>query len=215
MFGILFLKNYWKDQDVFVLGGGPSLENVDLDPLQDYRVIGCNDAYRYGNSIVDLLFFGDIKWWDYHKSQIGLDFDGLIATNVPEGEYQKVVEVDGVLTLPRTTQGFHRHSIGWNGNTGAAAINLALVMGARRIYLLGFDMQLDEKGRSNWHRNPLDNPTEETYERYMHAISVHLHQIPEKWPGVEIVNLNPQSLLECFPKSTMEEVLAREHQIAG
>ena len=48
----------WKDQTAFILGGGPSLKDADLDLIHDRRVIGVNNAYQLG-SWVDVCWFGD------------------------------------------------------------------------------------------------------------------------------------------------------------
>jgi len=41
----------------------------------------------------------------------------------------------------------------WNQCSGWAGLNLALNLGAKRIFLLGFDMRFGEDGESNWHEN--------------------------------------------------------------
>ena len=48
----------WKGQTVFILGGGPSLNEANLDLIHDRRVIGVNNAYQLG-SWVDVCWFGD------------------------------------------------------------------------------------------------------------------------------------------------------------
>jgi hypothetical protein len=196
----------WGLQPVFVVGGGPSLSSFShWDWVKRGRAIGCNDAYLLGPKVIDLLFFGDPDWVRYHKDSLR-SFPNPIATNSA-----KVAKMDLPFTvhvLPRAKRGFHTDAIGWNGNTGISAINLALCLGAKQIYLLGFDMQLDEQGRSNWHPNNLTHPTPAHYERYLEQAE-HC-KWKKKWPGASILNLNPQSRLGVFEKAAWEEVFGYE-----
>jgi hypothetical protein len=83
-------------------------------------------------------------------------------------------------------------------------------MGAGRIFLIGFDMGFGPEGESNWHPNPLDDVKTFHYQRYMDEIQRTLSDITIKWPEVEIVNLNPDSKMECFPKKSWEVFLKEE-----
>jgi len=48
----------WKDGIAFILGGGPSLNDVDFDLIKNRRIIGVNNAYQLGDW-VDVCWFGD------------------------------------------------------------------------------------------------------------------------------------------------------------
>jgi hypothetical protein len=195
------LQPVWQDEDVFVLGGGPSVGAFPMSRLEGRKVVGCNDAYRFGESVVDVLVFGDIKWYRYHQTIPEFQaFKNPIITN-----HKKLKDEDGIIWGPREEHGFHRHAIGWNGNTGSAAINVALLLGAGRIFLLGFEMAKGHAGKSNWHPNPLDNPGETHYTRYKDEMSKTVHMIVDKWPGVKVINLNPNSTMDVFPKMSWEE----------
>ena len=69
--------------------------------------------------------------------------------------------------MERRSRGLHFNALGWNYNTGAVAINLALLLGAAKINLLGFDMQLGKAGNSNWHENILDKPDKKVYSKFI------------------------------------------------
>ncbi len=49
------IPKIWNKSTVFIIGGGPSLLDIDLSLLHDKRVIGVNQAYKLGNWI-------DILW---------------------------------------------------------------------------------------------------------------------------------------------------------
>jgi len=194
------LQEIYKGKDVFILGSGPSVKRFSLHRLKEQIVIGCNNAYLFGTDIVDVLIFGDVDWWNFHKDKPALrGFQNPIITN-----NEKLRNEPGITWAPRQAEGFHKYAIGWNGNTGSAAINLALLLGAARIFLIGFDMQLTD-GRSNWHRNDIDDVTPGHYERYLGCMKQSLSQLYKNWPQVEITNLNPNSAMDLFPKATWEE----------
>ncbi len=48
----------WKDGTAFILGGGPSLNEVNFDLIKNERVIGVNNTYRLG-AWVDVCYSGD------------------------------------------------------------------------------------------------------------------------------------------------------------
>lgn len=90
-------------------------------------------------------------------------------------------------------------------NSGYAAINLAVHLGAKRILLLGYDMRL-ENGRSNWHDElrPFASPS-----LYEQSMLPHFATLVEPLGklGVEVVNCTPGSALDAFPKATLEDAL--------
>ena len=200
------LQPIWQGEDVFVLGGGPSVNAFPMSRLERPKVVGCNNAYLFGESIVDVLVFGDTKWYDHHKEKLAFkSFSNPKITN-----HKKLKNEPGLIWAPREQHGFHRHALGWNGNTGSAAINVALLLGAGRVLLVGFDMRLNAEGESNWHPNPLDSPGPVHYTRYMNSMGESLPMIVDKWPGVEIINLNLHSAMGLFPRRSWEEVFGGE-----
>jgi hypothetical protein len=96
----------------------------------------------------------------------------------------------------------------WNFDSGGAAINLAVQLGTKRIILVGYDMRSGPNGEKRWHgehTKPNDRETNQPYDRFLSAYG----QIAEdaKRLGVEIVNANPWSALDKFPKASVEDLL--------
>jgi hypothetical protein len=106
--------------------------------------------------------------------------------------------------MGRSSQGLHRNSLGWNRNTGAGAVNLALLLGARRVFLLGFDMHLSG-GRPNWHNQLIDKPDKNCYVRFAKDFKYVARDLPIKFPGCEVINVTDDSDLNCFPKVGTKE----------
>ena len=196
----------WPGNTAYIVGGGPSLEGFDWDLLKDKRVIGCNDAYLLGEDIVDVCCFGDWQWWnEYHKEGFK-KYGGLKVTCCVElvgNEEDKNIHVmrrepRGVWNIPG--------KVGWNGHTGAMAINLAAIFGASKIVLLGFDMKLKE-GKSNWHENSKDLPNADVFKQFIGTSGIVGTGMKKVFPNVEVLNANPDSAWNLFPKVELKEVL--------
>lgn len=92
------------------------------------------------------------------------------------------------------------------GNSGYQAVNLAVLLGAARIILLGYDMKPSATGALHCHP---DHP-----DRNPHAAQLAL------WAGrfrsmlpdlgrmkVEVVNCSRETAIDCFPQAPLEAVL--------
>ncbi len=191
----------WEGQEVFIIGGGDSLKTFDWDLLKPQLTIGCNDAYLHGPDICKLCIFGDIKWYEAHKKQLS-EYKGVVFTNV--GQLAKSRD-PWLWWLERESKGVHENALGWNWNTGAAAINLAVILGAKNIYLLGFDMKLGPDGNANWHVNNLDKPDPAVYDKFREGFVSVDKQLKEKYPLVRVFNVTDDSDLETFIKLPVKE----------
>ena len=90
-------------------------------------------------------------------------------------------------------------------NSGFAAVNLAYLLGAERILLLGYDMQM-QAGRRHWFgAHPEGLEVDSDYGLFMHAFRT-IH--PEKY-GIEIWNLSRDTALSCFPRYDLDEICDR------
>ncbi len=162
-------------------------------------MMGCNDAYRLCDTL-DVLYAADCEWIKLHHKhthQIRWRY-----TACPDEErrhdwrYLPVVPKPGLSTNPGYT-----HS---GNNSGYQLVNLATLMGHRRIVLIGYDMQLGRKGKRHWfgdHPKPLANnaPYVPWVQNY--------RSIPASLPGIgaSIVNASEQTAIDCFPRmSNME-----------
>lgn len=213
----------WPDNTVVIIGGGPSLKQMDLTRLRrrhrapGVRVIGCNDAYALGEDTVDLCYFGDDTWYWIHnrdwvevkghrdESHPGLlQFGGLKVTcsNRNLGDAT-------VMQLERRPFGLYKAPlIGWYLNTGVSAINLAIMLGAKRIVLLGFDMKLSSSQQPNWHENlNYPKPVANTYDGFLRCAKRMAADL-DRHKSVEVINCSPDSALEVFPKARFEDIVS-------
>jgi hypothetical protein len=202
-------KPIWKGEDCYIIGGGPSLEGFEFDLLRRRHTIGCNVAFRLGPDICDVCVFGDKVF--YYKFYDDLaKFGGPIVTNLMD-----LFREEGppwLHKMRRKTRGLGTGNVlAWNSNTGALAINLALSLGATTIYLLGFDMRLQE-GRSNWHTEGLTKPSADVYDRFRKGFDFLAAAMAEMYPECKVINLTEDSDLNAFPKESLHGHFERARQ---
>lgn len=206
----------WDGEDVYIIGGGPSLKGFNWDWLKGRRTIGCNAAFFKGPDICSLCFFADEKFYR--------TYDTMLERYVAQGG-RAVTNCEYVPTYLQWLMSFNRHmSImtadgnsllhGYGGNSGSAAIHLALLMGARRVFLLGFDGQLGRGGEANWHDKGCDKPNAQVYKRFDEVFEIIERQYPITFPGTEIINCNPDSAITRFPKCQLAPECFLDAQLA-
>jgi hypothetical protein len=193
-------EEIWKNQDVFVIGGGDSLRTFDWDLLKHELTIGCNNAYTFGAEICNVCIFGDIKWFRHHKEEL-LSYKGAVFSSCPQLQRSSI---PWIWTMMRKSIGFHKDALGWCGNIGASAINLSLLLGAKNTFLLGFDMHLSKDGNNNWHDNPLDKPENINHSQQLKQMSNLDKYLENKFPGRQVINVTRDSSLNVFPKVDFE-----------
>lgn len=191
-------KPVWKGKDCFILGGGPSLDGWDFDLLKSERVVGCNHAFRHGPEVCDYLVFADMGFFSNKDVYKGLEaFPNPVITNQTR-LYSKTEP--WLKLMKKYPRGFHMDGLGYNNNTGAVAINLALLLGAQWIYLLGFDMHLDKEGRSNYHNHQISKPSPNIYRNMLAHFTKCKKDLQAKFPGRHIFNVTSCSSLVVFPQ---------------
>jgi len=209
----------WHGETVFIIGGGPSLKGMDWEALHGQRIIGCNDAYRLGliynnqenfplrpSSWIRIILFGDSCWFDHHREEIEPNANRFVFISMAS----RNPHCEAVRWMKRQPEGLTMpidRKIGWNKSTGAGAINLALLLGARRVVLLGFDMKMGEDNQANWHVNEVNTPIPEDYIKFRTGMELIAKELPQKYPHAEVLNAGPDSALKCFPIVSLESLL--------
>ena len=96
--------------------------------------------------------------------------------------------------------------VSWNNNSGAATINLAVHMGAKRIILLGFDMKLDEEKNQHWHKfySTKEKDIASTFRKHLSGFQEIKRDADLL--GVEIINANPTSAITQFPRMNFKDI---------
>lgn len=219
----------WDGRTVVILGGGPSLTKeqffrVGIARKEDrIRVIAVNDSYLLA-PWADVAYAADSHWHRWHTEGIEKASLGLGAEAVREawasfaGEKCTIQNSGANVTDDRVHMMRNKHHpnrgnglsldprcivTGWN--SGFQALNLAVLAGAKRILLLGFDGKPGENGRGHWHdEHPRPTP-DAAYPLYRQAMSSAENTLAEL--GVEVFNCSPGSAIDSFPKRALEDAL--------
>jgi len=198
----------WPGATCFVIGGGPSLRGVDLSPLHDRRVLGVNEAFKLG-SWVDVMCYGDCRYGTQNLKELA-EFGGLKITTCktnsdpPPGIHylNRMKRPHGISMKPA--------AVFWNMSSGGCAINIAVLLGSRRIVLLGFDMghseDSDGKRTSHWHdAYPDHGPRHNPYPKFLVPFASIKRDLDRQ--NIQCFNACPDSAIEELPKITVEEGL--------
>lgn len=192
----------WTGRDVFIIGGGPSLRGFNFERLRGSATIGCNSAYLLGQPLCNVCLFSDIPWFE--KNYAGLSrFKGDVVTHNPD---LRAFAEPWLKYVPREDAGVHKDKIGYNTCSGGAAITLALLMGARRVLLLGLDCKPgpDHHKNPNWHGKHVEIPDKEVFLKFDEGFRTIASEYQKVFPGTEIINLGPDSALTCFKQRTAD-----------
>jgi hypothetical protein len=192
-----FLKNFFKNDEVFVVGSGPSLTNFDFSRLKGRKIIAVNRTILYTKP--DLAVYVDRELSKFFLGEapqcpvITSNFAG-----VPEKHYSVKVDLRNV---PSPQENDFDRLYGFCSSL-AVAISAALVANALRVYVLGLDLYGNyffpgEKitGRSG----PTERELENQRKFFLKFQSYNLSE--------RVINLNLKSRVEVFKKQNIEEVL--------
>jgi len=199
-------KKIWDREACYIIGGGPSLKTFNWKNLSGRNVIGCNASFYMGADLIPIMIFGDGAFLQQHKE--GLDNysnqGGRVYTCATRTD--RFGTPDYLKIVKRKVKGLGiKDELGWNSNTGSAAINLALLFGCQTIYLLGYDMQLSEQGEKNFHDAYSDRANPRSYDRFLKGFQDLKFDKQKHFPDQEIINLEDgTSALNIFPKQSLE-----------
>lgn len=104
-----------------------------------------------------------------------------------------------------------RGRIGWGGNGGFHALNLAIQFGLRKIILLGYDMTL--ANGVHWHGRhggALNNPRQASVDRWRGILDAQAPKLAAH--GVEVVIGSPGSSLAAYRKLDLKVALDEFHR---
>lgn len=177
-----------------------------------YRIVCANDAYKlFPNG--DILYACDEEWWNVHDGAADFHGERWSSHDPKKGsgnDKRKAAERWGLnLVLGHHGAGFSADQsvIHYGHNSGFQAVNLAILKGATKIVLVGFDMR-EVDGRRHFfgnHPSPLRNMGD--YRNFIRAFE-------QATPPVPIINATPDSALKCYPMMPLEEAL-EDHSVSG
>lgn len=195
------------------------------------RVVVVNDAYLLA-PWADVHYAGDRRWHAWHtagidKPALGLTeaqvaarwkaFAGQKAavewgTEYPTPQPNAVIADESVHLLGNLHEPYHGEGLSMDPerivtgrHSGFQALNVAVLAGATRILLLGYDGAPAPDGRTHWHGgHPVASAG--IFEYIRRSFSAAEAQLAAA--GVEVLNCSLSSAINAFPKVALGEALA-------
>jgi hypothetical protein len=196
----------WKGSRCFIIGGGESVKDFDLKKLEGEHTIGINLAFRLFDP--EIIFGMDARLWGWIENDETAPgdkakFDACPAIKVWSDISSAPLPEDIVLAPSICRPGMSKttnEGLGCGTNSGFGALNLALLLGASEIYLIGFDFYGDR-----WHAGyPQHGEAGNDYHKTCYEEhSAEIAGFPSR-----IINLNPKSCLKIFEFGKLPEDLA-------
>lgn len=189
----------WPGSTVVCIATGPSLTAEDVDFVRGKaRAIAVNNAITLA-PFADVLWASDAKWYRWHQgvpSFAGLKYC-LEGTKYRDVKTLAFTGKNGLELDP--------HAVRHGRNSGYAAINCAVHLGASRIVLLGYDMSVAPNGRTHF----FGEHPERSAAKPESFVATYLTLVePLKLLGIDVVNATRRTALRCFPRVPLESALA-------
>lgn len=192
----------WAGETAFVIAGGPSVRNQNVELLRGRKVIAINSSFRLV-PWADFLFCGDSRWWREHRTAVLATFKGRIVStgiNIDDACVLRLRRAEASLGLSADPS-----AVVIGRTSTQAAINLAVLLGAKRVVLLGVDMQPALDGRTH-HHDPHPWPQRPgCWKEQMDHLAKMV--APLRKAGVEVINTSLASLVPWWPKRPLEDCL--------
>jgi hypothetical protein len=183
------------------IASGCSLTKDDVDYCKGKgRVYVVSDNHRLA-PWADVLYSCDAQWWDFH-----LGAPKFIGEKwCLEEESAKRWGLNHIKQSKEIVS-FTLGEIGTGGNSGYQAINLAVLQGAKKIILLGYDMKLGEHKRSHWFgEHPAKLTRSSRHDEWVNKFNLAAPFYKEA--GIEIINCTKDTALECFERKDLRDVI--------
>lgn len=205
------VKPRWTGKTCVVAATGPSLTPEATQLCRGLPTIAVSNAYKL-MPWADVLYSCDPTWWREHQGC-------RLFPGEKWSSHGKERSTDDKTTVARLYQlrlvqglfkdgfSYDPTAIHYGGNSGFQAVNLAILFGATRIVLIGFDMRIVDDKRHFFgdHPHPLRNagPLGQWARRFKHAAKT----LPST---IQIVNATPGSAITCFPMVDLEAEMSMQ-----
>src|SRR5262245_52261547 len=202
----------WPDATVICVCPGPTLTLTDVEAVHGRApVIAVGSSVRWVEW-ADVLYSSDRRWWSEYRGYptfrgarygVGLRVGARSAVMGTEPFVVEVLKHTGDSGLEPDPSGLRT-----GRNSGYAAINLAVHLGAKRIVLLGYTMGPVE-GRDHFfgkHPPTLPTSTPALYDTFRRLYVSLLAPLAER--DITVLNATPNSYLTVFPRTSIQSALA-------
>lgn len=153
-----------------VIATGPSLTDEQVQAVRHLPCVAVSNAYLKAPWAVALAS-ADKRWWVHYQPEF-------------EGPKYSVAVVSGTEQVKLVS----------GSNSGLLGMEVAVMLGATSLLLLGFDMHGTHFFGK--HPTPLKNTEPHRFEQFKRQIA--------GFRKVPVINCTPNSALDCFPKMDLQ-----------
>lgn len=207
------VDNIFNNQTVVCIASGPSLtqEQVDQVEYSYLPTVAVNNSFQLA-PWCDIVFACDIKWWYQYYDQVNQTcFEADLWTIKGVGEHftKKTGNVNPRIKEVGFTRniGLEEDKVSHGGNSGYIAVNLAYLMGAKKIVLVGYDHQ-HTNGQTHWHgdhdKKVFAKNADDT-DRWLRNFKILSMELNKK--GIDIINCSLETAITSCRRSTLDKEL--------
>ena len=199
-----------------VIGGGPSINDMDWDDIREWRfqqpnryVIATNEAMISLCPDANIGYWVDARWYQWNKIRMqteckvgrrytsahGLSVDYGGGTYIENRNNPVMFSVDPKYVCGR--------------DSGGIAINLAYHCNAAKAYLIGFDMWDNPAGEDTGNFHDKHQNKQPGTPRSTHFIPAHARAaqtIIDMGLDFQVFNATPHSALKCWPPAVWSRI---------
>ncbi len=197
------IRDAWKGEPAFIVGGSKGLEGIDLSFIKNYHSIVINHAIEENPDLFEWLIFLDQRFVQTTKMNLD-DFKGKIfASNRTTYFADNVVRFRPMSHKQNPTLEIEDGL--YNGFlTGLCALHLALIAGADPIYLLGCDSGGGTDQNYHYKKDyPGEIKTDKKRLKYIGANRY--HEAFKPWKS-RIINVDPLGEIPYYKKASIDDV---------
>lgn len=227
----------WRGFPAFLVGGGPSLKTFDFSRLTakiaaGYRCIVVNGSFLNVPN-ADVFFTEDWRFLELISGQLDEKkpteaeatawrrFEGLKVVNCLDESYRERIlgAAPNAHLIPKKTKDKRwskrfEDGLSYSSNSMIGAMNLADLLGANPLYVLGVDCLPVGKNTCNYHDlYPRSFHTGDDQYRSFASDFTHWAAPHLKASGKTVINLNPDSGVTVWPRRSWEEHFDAAHLV--
>ena len=181
------------------IASGPSLTKEDVEYCKDKaKIYVVNEGYLIA-PWADVLYAADGDWWQRHNGVA--DFKGEKWTaNYRAAQKYGLSHIE---VKPKYNWSLTQGILASGGNSGFQSINKAVLDGAKRVILLGFDYGYDAGTNKHWFDDEYPAPpAQSNYTQWNERLAKAVQYIP-----VPVLNASRKTTIKCLPRVNLRDVL--------
>lgn len=220
-----------KSNRIFIIGGGPSVNNIDLDLLENEDTMCINASINYVpnptyfvtmdysyflpqrniNTVTEVVSKSTYSYFILNTSHAYIaNINGKVTdtrNNIIYNELDKFTKVINSSKSIINDTGFGQtpSQFAHGNNSGFCGIQLATLLGYEEIYLIGFDLNLHDEDthfHKKYFNSQLKNKINDYKNTLVNALTLFL-----KNTKIKIVTVTPSSLEKIITKKSMASIL--------